>query len=53
MLGKFHLDGIPLAPRNVPQVDATFDTEAIAISKPNVRQAEEVGRAYELSRAGV
>ncbi len=28
LLGKFHLGGIPLAPRGVPQVEVTFDVDA-------------------------
>jgi len=31
LLGKFHLDGIPPAPRGVPQVDVTFDIDANGI----------------------
>jgi molecular chaperone DnaK len=27
-LGRFHLDGIPLAPRGVPQIEVTFDIDA-------------------------
>jgi molecular chaperone DnaK len=27
-LGKFHLDGIPSAPRGVPQIEVTFDIDA-------------------------
>jgi len=27
-LGKFHLDGIPLAPRGIPQIEVTFDIDA-------------------------
>ncbi|HCV42324.1 MAG TPA: molecular chaperone DnaK, partial [Bacteroidetes bacterium] len=27
-LGKFHLDGIPPAPRGIPQVEVTFDIDA-------------------------
>jgi molecular chaperone DnaK len=30
-LGTFHLDGIPPAPRGVPQVEVTFDTDANGI----------------------
>ena len=30
-LGKFHLDGIPPAPRGVPQVEVTFDIDANGI----------------------
>merc|ERR1719353_925511 len=28
LLGKFHLDGIPPAPRGVPQIEVTFDVDA-------------------------
>ena len=31
LLGKFHLDGIPPAPRGVPQVDVVFDIDANGI----------------------
>merc|ERR1712107_866556 len=31
LLGKFHLDGIPPAPRGVPQIEVTFDIEANGI----------------------
>merc|ERR1719347_566630 len=31
LLGKFHLDGIPPAPRGVPQIEVTFDIDANAI----------------------
>jgi len=31
LLGKFHLDGIPPAPRGVPQVEVTFDLDANGI----------------------
>src|SRR5262249_56705978 len=27
-LGRFHLDGIPPAPRGVPQIEVTFDLDA-------------------------
>lgn len=30
-IGKFHLDGIPPAPRGVPQIDVTFDIDANGI----------------------
>lgn len=30
-LGKFHLDGIPTAPRGVPQIEVTFDLDANGI----------------------
>merc|ERR1712230_225637 len=31
LLGKFHLDGIPPAPRGVPQITVTFDIDANGI----------------------
>ncbi len=31
-LGRFHLDGIPAAPRGVPQVEVTFDIDANGIT---------------------
>merc|ERR1712003_408925 len=31
LLGKFHLDGIPTAPRGVPQIEVTFDIDANGI----------------------
>jgi molecular chaperone DnaK len=30
-LGKFHLDGIPPAPRGIPQIEVTFDIDANGI----------------------
>merc|ERR1712159_831335 len=38
LLGKFHLDGIPPAPRGVPQIEVTFDIDANGIL--NVSAAE-------------
>jgi molecular chaperone DnaK len=32
-LGRFHLDGLPPAPRGVPQVEVTFDIDASGILK--------------------
>jgi molecular chaperone DnaK len=32
-LGRFHLDGIPTAPRGVPQIEVTFDIDANGIVK--------------------
>ena len=31
LLGQFRLDGIPLAPRGVPQIEVTFDIDANGI----------------------
>ncbi len=36
-LGKFHLDGIPAAPRGVPQVEVTFDIDANGIVNVQAR----------------
>ena len=30
-IGKFHLDGIPPAPRGIPQIEVTFDIDANGI----------------------
>jgi molecular chaperone DnaK len=30
-IGRFHLDGVPAAPRGVPQIDVTFDIDANGI----------------------
>src|SRR5690606_13704808 len=27
-LGRFHLDGVPAAPRGIPQIEVTFDIDA-------------------------
>ncbi|MFY0651147.1 MAG: molecular chaperone DnaK [Cyclobacteriaceae bacterium] len=32
-LGRFHLDGVPPAPRGVPQIEVTFDIDANGIMK--------------------
>jgi molecular chaperone DnaK len=36
-LGRFHLDGIPAAPRNVPQIEVTFDIDANGILNVSAR----------------
>lgn len=36
-LGRFHLDGIPPAPRGVPQVEVTFDIDANGILGVNAK----------------
>ena len=36
-LGKFHLDGIPAAPRGVPQIEVTFDIDANGIVNVQAR----------------
>jgi molecular chaperone DnaK len=39
-LGKFTLDGIPPAPRGVPQIEVTFDIDADGILKVNAMDVE-------------
>ncbi|MFR9634673.1 MAG: molecular chaperone DnaK, partial [Rikenellaceae bacterium] len=36
-LGRFHLDGIPQAPRGVPQIEVTFDIDANGILNVSAR----------------
>ena len=36
-LGRFHLDGIPQAPRGVPQIEVTFDIDANGIFNVSAR----------------
>ena len=36
-LGKFHLDGIPPAPRGMPQIEVTFDIDANGIVNVNAK----------------
>src|SRR6266853_1526112 len=36
-LGRFHLDGIPPAPRNVPQIEVAFDIDANGILNVSAR----------------
>ncbi len=36
-IGRFHLDGIPPAPRGVPQVEVTFDIDANGILNVNAK----------------
>merc|ERR1712137_1263888 len=48
LLGKFHLDGIPPAPRGVPQIEVTFDIDANGIL--NVSAQDKVtGRANQIT----
>jgi molecular chaperone DnaK len=36
-LGRFHLDGIPPAPRGIPQIEVTFDIDANGILHVNAK----------------
>ncbi len=43
-LGRFHLDGIPAAPRGVPQIEVTFDIDAngiVNVSAKDLRTGKE------------
>merc|ERR1719240_1149514 len=51
LLGKFHLDGIPPAPRGVPQIEVTFDIDANGILNVSAQdKSTEKGR---LSQADI
>lgn len=45
-LGRFHLDGIPPAPRGIPQIEVTFDIDANGILNVN---AKDLGTGKEAS----
>ena len=45
-LGRFHLDGIPPAPRGVPQIEVTFDIDANGILNVSARD-KATGQAAE------
>src|SRR5688572_26618234 len=40
-LGKFHLSGLPPAPRGVPQIEVTFDIDANGIVNVSAKRSEE------------
>jgi len=48
MLGKFHLDGIPQAPRGVPQIEVTFDIDANGILNVSA-QDKSTGKANQIT----
>ena len=37
-IGRFHLDGIPAAPRGVPQIEVTFDIDASGLSDDEIKR---------------
>ena len=39
-IGRFHLDGIPAAPRGVPQIEVTFDIDANGILNVSAKDKE-------------
>merc|ERR1711865_795521 len=48
ILGKFHLDGIPPAPRGVPQIEVTFDIDANGILNVSA-QDKSTGKANQIT----
>jgi molecular chaperone DnaK len=50
-LGTFHLDGIPPAPRGVPQIEVTFDIDANGILHVNAKDLG-TGREQKISITG-
>merc|ERR1711865_1248700 len=48
LLGKFHLDGIPPAPRGVPQIEVTFDIDANGILNVSA-QDKSTGKAQPIT----
>merc|ERR1712172_396379 len=48
LLGKFHLDGIPPAPRGVPQIEVTFDIDANGILNVSA-QDKATGKANQIT----
>jgi L1 cell adhesion molecule like protein len=48
LLGKFHLDGIPPAPRGVPQIEVTFDIDAPGILNVSA-QDQSTGTAHPIT----
>jgi molecular chaperone DnaK len=50
-LGQFKLDGIPLAPRGIPQIEVTFDIDANGILKVNA-QDKATGKEQAITISG-
>merc|ERR1719163_1299633 len=48
LLGKFHLDGIPPAPRGVPQIEVTFDIDANGILNVSA-QDKSTGKSQQIT----
>src|SRR5574343_350133 len=46
-IGRFHLDGIPPAPRGVPQIEVTFDIDANGIIKVSATD-KGTGKAHDI-----
>lgn len=50
-LGRFHLDGIPPAPRGVPQIEVTFDIDANGILKVTAKD-KATGKSQNITITG-
>jgi molecular chaperone DnaK len=50
-LGRFHLDGLPPAPRGVPQVEVTFDIDANGILKVTAKDKAS-GKSQDITITG-
>jgi molecular chaperone DnaK len=50
-IGRFHLDGIPPAPRGVPQVEVTFDIDANGILKVTAKD-KATGKSQNITITG-
>jgi molecular chaperone DnaK len=51
ILGRFHLDGIPPAPRGVPQIEVTFDIDANGIVNVSARD-KSTGKEQKITISG-
>jgi molecular chaperone DnaK len=51
ILGRFHLDGIPPAPRGVPQIEVTFDIDANGIVNVHARD-KSTGKEQKITITG-
>ena len=47
-IGRFHLDGIPAAPRGVPQIEVTFDIDVNGILKVSAKDLD-TGKAQSIT----
>ena len=51
ILGRFHLDGIPPAPRGIPQIEVTFDIDANGIVNVSARD-KSTGKEQKITISG-
>ena len=52
-LGQFKLDGIPQAPRGVPQIEVTFDIDANGILKVSAKDKRRTGTECHISGSSI